>query len=309
MRKFQEMLDRTNSEIDNVSLRKKVNARQLGEGHPSNDRIKLQLESLQTRKDSIEEALAKLRKEITAESSTEAENAENKGAGQENTAFHQAWIKIYAVTLQREQRQHETAIEILDEEYKRMETRASEIRQEMAELNLLKSEVESKELVIKEMMKSASVFKALVNKFSETESSNDKSEAVPHGNPIVVVIGESQFFNGDHVKIESVTSSGNGFEKGATITVSGIYTLNSLKTADLCFYSTGEKSIPTPELENQRITARNGTHAFALSKVIGEEGNPHLTFYHPESGKPFGGIYFGDKSNVLMKKGWEYNAP
>ncbi len=120
--------------------------------------------------------------------------------------------------------------------------------------------------------------------------------------------------NADHIEILSVKSSGNGFEIGATVTVKGVYTLNSVETADLCFYSTttlkpGEKPTPTPVQDSQRAKAQSGKHIFTLAKVIQKEGSPHLTFYHTKTGKPFGGVYFGDKSNVLMKKSWSYNVP
>ncbi len=132
--------------------------------------------------------------------------------------------------------------------------------------------------------------------------------------PVDVVIGEAQYFNADHIKIRSVKSSGKGFEIGATVTVKGKYTLNSVEAANLCFYSTttvkpGEKPRPTPVQDSQRIKARKGKHKFTLSKVIAKDGRPHLTFYHPKTGKPFGGVYFGDKSNVLMKKSWSYDPP
>jgi hypothetical protein len=132
--------------------------------------------------------------------------------------------------------------------------------------------------------------------------------------PVELKVGESQFFNADYIKIKSVKSSGNGFEKGATITVKGIYTLNSLETAHLGFYSTttlkpGEAPKATPVQDSQRAEAQKGRHRFTLSKVIREDGHPHLTFYHSKTGKPFGGVYFGDKSNVLMKKSWSYNPP
>ena len=129
-----------------------------------------------------------------------------------------------------------------------------------------------------------------------------------------LVVGESQFFNADNITIKSVKSSGNGFEVGATVTVKGVYVLNSVDTAHLGFYTTtslkqGEKPSPTPVQESQWTTAINGKHKFTLSKTIKRKGNPHLTFYHPETRKPFGGVYFGDKSNVLMKKSWSYNPP
>jgi len=138
---------------------------------------------------------------------------------------------------------------------------------------------------------------------------------VAHGDkPVDVIVGESQFFNADHIEILSVKSSGNGFEIGATVTVQGVYTLNSIETANLCFYSTttlkpGEKPTPTPVQDGQQIKAGNGKHIFTLSKIVRKDGNPHLTFYHPKTGKPFGGVYFGEKTNVLMKKSWSYDVP
>jgi len=132
--------------------------------------------------------------------------------------------------------------------------------------------------------------------------------------PVELVVGESQFFNADYIAIQSVTSSGNGFEIGATITVKGVYTLNSVDAAHLGFYSTtslkpGEKPTSTPVEKSQSTKAYKGKHKFSLSKTIKKQGSPHLTFYHSETGKPFGGVYFGDESNVLMKKSWSYYPP
>ncbi|PHQ35865.1 hypothetical protein CEE69_07770 [Rhodopirellula bahusiensis] len=131
-------------------------------------------------------------------------------------------------------------------------------------------------------------------------------------NPVAFRIGEAQFFNGDNVTIESVTSSGDGFEAGATITVTGTYTLNSTDEARLCFYTTRNPKPNDPaeistELDSQRMKVKRGTNAFKLSKVAAGDGGPHITFYGPESA--FGGVYFGDESNVWMKKGWSYDAP
>ncbi len=129
-----------------------------------------------------------------------------------------------------------------------------------------------------------------------------------------LVIGESQFFHADYIRIKSVKSSGNGFELGATVTVRGVYTLNSVDSAHLGFYTTtslkaGEKPTPTAVQESQWTIAKKGKHKFKLSKVVKKDGSPHLTFYHSDTRKPIGGVYFGDKSNVLMKKTWSYNPP
>ncbi|EMI41725.1 hypothetical protein RRSWK_05767 [Rhodopirellula sp. SWK7] len=131
-------------------------------------------------------------------------------------------------------------------------------------------------------------------------------------NPVAFRVGEAQFFNGDNITIESVTSTGDGFSAGETVTVTGTYTLNSKGEAKLCFYTTRNPKPSDPvsvstELASQRLTAKRGTHAFKLSKVAAGDGGPHITFYGPESA--FGGVYFGDESNVWMKKGWSYDAP
>ncbi|EMI54018.1 hypothetical protein RSSM_04545 [Rhodopirellula sallentina SM41] len=131
-------------------------------------------------------------------------------------------------------------------------------------------------------------------------------------NPVVFFLGEAQFFNGDYIKIDSVTSTGDAFEVGATITVTGTYTLNSAEHARLCFYTTqrvkpGGKAAASSELKSQRLVAKRGTHPFTLSKIVTGGGGPHLTFYGSSSA--FGGVYFGDESNVWMKKGWSYEPP
>ena len=142
----------------------------------------------------------------------------------------------------------------------------------------------------------------------------DAAKERPIAVPVEFSLGEAQFFNGDYIKINDVTSTGDGFEIGATVTVSGTYTLNSVDNAKLCFFSTeklhpGEKPNATPVTGSQRVKATRGEHVFQLSKVIKTDGGPHLSFYDTKSGSAFGGVYFGDKSNVWMKKGWSYDAP
>ncbi|WP_442510399.1 protein kinase domain-containing protein [Novipirellula sp. SH528] len=116
---------------------------------------------------------------------------------------------------------------------------------------------------------------------------------------VEIDLGDSQFAVGDEIEIQSVTSSGNGFEVGATVMVKGVYTLESAKTADLCFFSTTtlgpeENPTPTPIQPSQRIQATSGTHEFTLSKVITTTGSSHVSFYHPTTGEGMGGVYFAE---------------
>jgi serine/threonine protein kinase len=114
------------------------------------------------------------------------------------------------------------------------------------------------------------------------------------------VLDESHFENKDRIEIQSVTTSGVGLEVGATVTVTGAYTLESVDAADLCFYLTttlepGEKPKGKPIQPDQRVEVKKGTNTFALSLVVEEIGRPHITFYHQTTGNPIGGVYFSER--------------
>ncbi|MEM9644051.1 MAG: protein kinase [Planctomycetota bacterium] len=134
-----------------------------------------------------------------------------------------------------------------------------------------------------------------------------------NGKSIPFEIGDNEFFGTDNIQIESVTSSGDGFEIGSTVTVEGEYTLNSADQARLCFFSTvpvqpGQKPTATQVQSSQRMRATRGTHRFKLSKTIQTLGWPHVSFYDSETGQGRGGVYFGDGANVLKKKGWSIHS-
>ena len=132
-----------------------------------------------------------------------------------------------------------------------------------------------------------------------TPAPTDIASADAH-NPVAFVLGESNLAKEDRIEIQSITSSGNGFEVGATVTVKGIYTLESAESAKLCFFSTrtlshGEKPTVTPVRSSQRTAATRGTHPFELSKVIMGNNSPHVSFYDSETGQGFGGVYFSEQ--------------
>ena len=124
-------------------------------------------------------------------------------------------------------------------------------------------------------------------------------------NPVDFVLGETNLANGDLIEIQTVTTSGTGFEVGATVTVKGSYTLNSEDVASLAFYSTqlpGEKPTPTLVQPSQKMKVKRGKHTFTLSKVIGSLGSPHVSFYHPTTGQGMGGVYFSQKERGGIRK-------
>ena len=137
-----------------------------------------------------------------------------------------------------------------------------------------------------------------------TPAPTDIASADAH-NPVAFVLGESNLAKEDRIEIQSITSSGNGFEVGATVTVKGIYTLESAESAKLCFFSTrtlshGEKPTATPVRSSQRTAATRGTHPFELSKVIMGNNSPHVSFYDSETGQGFGGVYFSEQKKAHL---------
>ena len=123
--------------------------------------------------------------------------------------------------------------------------------------------------------------------------------------PVDFVLGKTNLDNGDLIEIQTVTTSGTGFEVGATVTVKGSYTLNSEDAASLAFFSTqlpGEKVNRTPVQSSQKMKVKRGKHTFTLSKVIGSIGSPHVSFYHPTTGQGMGGVYFSQKKEAESDK-------
>lgn len=118
------------------------------------------------------------------------------------------------------------------------------------------------------------------------------------------VLGKTNLANGDQIEIQSVTTTGTGFEVGAMVTVKGTCTLNSEDAATLAFFSTqlpGETPTPTPVQPSQKMKAKRGKHTFTLSKVIGRIGSPHVSFYHPTTGQGMGGVYFSERKQSASR--------
>lgn len=132
-------------------------------------------------------------------------------------------------------------------------------------------------------------------------TATQSEQAITNAKDVAFVLGDSSFEPGDNIEIESITSSGEGFEIGATVTVKGQYTLKTNEHAHLGFYSTvalkpGETPVGTPIQHSQMMDAKKGTHPFTLSKRITAIGSLHITFYHPETGQGMGGVYFAEET-------------
>lgn len=100
--------------------------------------------------------------------------------------------------------------------------------------------------------------------------------------------GKSTFRAGDDIRIRQVQRS-NGF-----MTVTADYELASTDSARLSLHITSLKSndgIKTSHTQSQNVTRGKGTVILHHPDLY--EGLPHLTFYSTETGKAFGGLYFG----------------
>jgi hypothetical protein len=128
--------------------------------------------------------------------------------------------------------------------------------------------------------------------------------APPSQGTAPTVLGQKAFFNGDVVEITDVRATSPRLEQGDSITVRGRVRLASRGQARLCLYLTQaqgnglEESDPFQEIEVQR-----GLKPFELKMAIKHCGFLHLTLYD-QSGRPFGGVYFGTPAQMQDIADW-----
>ena len=122
--------------------------------------------------------------------------------------------------------------------------------------------------------------------------------------------GAAEFRPGDEVVIESVHSDSEGLAPGATMLVTGHYTLASQDEARLRLGTTvtvtGGEPRAVSDSKLQAVDATRGQHRFSLVHTMTAPGYLHLSFYDLASGRTFGGVYFGQGGAVLREKSWSY---
>ncbi|MFT5199371.1 MAG: hypothetical protein ACI87O_002040 [Planctomycetota bacterium] len=122
--------------------------------------------------------------------------------------------------------------------------------------------------------------------------------------PLDIEIGASDYPFGDGIEIESVASSTGRIEGESVLTVRGTYDLSSRDSATLYLGTTSTSSaIVTPRsaVKNSSVI-KKGAGQFVLEHTVPGPGYPHVTFYDLETGKPFGGSYFGSGDSLLIQK-------
>jgi len=125
---------------------------------------------------------------------------------------------------------------------------------------------------------------------------------------IDVTQGIKKLAAGDGITITEVFSEKGTIAAGDTITVKGTYTLASQKNARLLLSVTQDTMKAPPSEQGEgvaRKTINAGTGEYEMTINISKEGWLHLGFYDPETGKPFGQLYFGTKEQMDKIAHWD----
>jgi hypothetical protein len=118
--------------------------------------------------------------------------------------------------------------------------------------------------------------------------------AKPLQQPVPIQLGAKAFRDGDVIRIDEVLSTSPRLEQGDTITIKGYFRLESRTEASLQLLLTQTEGDGVEETDaTQGISTTKGTGQFEVTITVKHKGYLHLTFYDTDTGKPFGGTYFG----------------
>lgn len=128
----------------------------------------------------------------------------------------------------------------------------------------------------------------------------------PAQKSVPTVLGPKAFRDGDVIEITDVQASSTRLEQGDSITVCGKYRLESMPSAKLCLFVTQTEGDGREEVDSrQTLHVQHGRGEFELRTTIKHRGVLHLTFYHPDSGSPAGGVYFGTEEQMKTIEDWQ----
>jgi hypothetical protein len=122
---------------------------------------------------------------------------------------------------------------------------------------------------------------------------------------VSVVLGPKAYRDGDVIEITEVTATSSKLEQGDSVTVRGRVRLDSRNAASLCLFVTQTEGDGWEETDaEQTKNVASGLTTFELKTAIKHKGALHLTLYDSNSGKPFGGTYFGTGEQMNRIRGW-----
>jgi hypothetical protein len=130
--------------------------------------------------------------------------------------------------------------------------------------------------------------------------------AAPERMPAPTVLGPKAFRDGDVIEITDVQATSSRLEQGDTVIVRGRYRLASQKNAQLALYLTETESGGATEVDpRQTMQVDSLRGEFELTTTIAHRGALHVTYYDNDSGKPFGGVYFGTREQMERIADWD----
>jgi hypothetical protein len=129
--------------------------------------------------------------------------------------------------------------------------------------------------------------------------------APPIQNSISIALGPKAYRDGDVIEIIEVTATSSKLEQGDSLTVRGRARLDSRSAASLCLLVTQTEGDGLEETDpGQSKQLGRGLTEFELKATIKHKGVLHLTLYDTNSGKPFGGTYFGTVEQMNRIGNW-----
>ncbi len=130
--------------------------------------------------------------------------------------------------------------------------------------------------------------------------------AAPAQKSVEVVLGPKAFRDGDVIEITDVTATSARLEQGDSVTVRGRVRLDSRKAATLSLYLTQTEGDGLEETDASQLKEiSSGLTAFEVKATIKHKGALHLSLYDPQTGKGFGGVYFGTAEQMEKIAGWD----
>ncbi|MEM8681534.1 MAG: hypothetical protein AAGF97_19485 [Planctomycetota bacterium] len=123
---------------------------------------------------------------------------------------------------------------------------------------------------------------------------------------VAPVLGPKLFRDGDVVEITDLQATSPQLEPGDTIVVRGRIRLDSRPHANLCLFLTQTEGDGWEETDKtQRQEVESGLHDFELKTTIKHRGALHVTLYDSNTGRPFGGTYFGTADQMHEIADWD----
>jgi hypothetical protein len=129
--------------------------------------------------------------------------------------------------------------------------------------------------------------------------------AAPAQKSVEVVLGPKAFRDGDMIEIMDVTATSARLEQGDSVTVRGRVRLDSRKAATLSLYLTQTEGNGLEETDASQLKEiSSGLTPFEVKATIKHKGALHVSLYDPQTGKGFGGVYFGTVEQMQKIADW-----